>query len=363
MLKRLLLLLFLSAPAAAAPPEAQTILHLLDYIGVDYPEAVSDGKVKNEDEYKEMLEFTAQVSRRVAALPENAAGAGLLEQARSLEKLVRDKSAPPGVAAASGELRWAIVAAYQLRIAPRSAPDLSRGKALYAQHCAACHGTEGRGDGPAAKGLDPAPSSFHELERMAQRSVYGLYNTITLGVEGTAMGSFRQLSEDERWALAFHVANTGVPAARAASGRSLWESGRFARIFPDLAPVATLSTREAQAKLGREAASVQDYLRAHPEVLRRSPIAHTREKIAEALQAYRAGERAAARDAAIQGYLEGFELAEAALANVDAALMRDIERRMLGLRSAIERAAPAADVERLASEVDALLASFSCAKA
>jgi hypothetical protein len=35
-------------PAAAA--EAQTILHLLDYVGVDYPEAVADGKVKNEDD-------------------------------------------------------------------------------------------------------------------------------------------------------------------------------------------------------------------------------------------------------------------------------------------------------------------------
>ena len=45
-------------------------------------------------------------------------------------------------------------------------------------------------------------SNFHDRQRMDQRSIYGLYSTITLGVQGTAMASFRTLSEDERWALA-----------------------------------------------------------------------------------------------------------------------------------------------------------------
>ena len=34
---------------------------------------------------------------------------------------------------------------------------LTRGQALYNQNCVACHGTEGHGDGPAAKGLNPPP--------------------------------------------------------------------------------------------------------------------------------------------------------------------------------------------------------------
>lgn len=43
-------------PFAAPAQDAQTILHLLDYVGVDYPEAVADGKIRNADEYKEMQE-------------------------------------------------------------------------------------------------------------------------------------------------------------------------------------------------------------------------------------------------------------------------------------------------------------------
>src|SRR5690606_15606040 len=78
---------------------------------------------------------------------------------------------------------------------------------------------------------------------------------------------------------------------------------------------------------------------------------------AEAAQAYASGKHAAAREAAITAYLEGFELMEASLANVDPGLMRDIERQMLELRALIERNVPAADLERQTKELDGLLAS------
>ncbi|MGH8670079.1 MAG: FTR1 family protein, partial [Burkholderiales bacterium] len=323
--------------------------------GVDYPEAIDNGKVKNAGEYKEMLEFTAQVSARLKELAENPGKSGLVGEAQTLERLVQDKAAPPTVAAAAGKLRWALVGAYNLRLAPRAVPDVSRGKALYAQQCAACHGAQGRGDGPAAKGLEPAPSSFHDLRRMAQRSVYGLYNTISLGVEGTSMASFKQLSEDERWALAFFVSGIGIPPARIEQGARLWRQGEGRGLFSDLAAVATLSAAEIAERHGSEAARIQDYLRAHPEVLRKSPIAFAREKLAASAKAYATGAHASAREAAVTAYLEGFELVEASLANVDAALMRDIERRMIGLRAAIERGAPLEEFQARAAALDGLL--------
>jgi len=91
-----LLSLAFSVPAIAQ--DAQTILHLLDYVGVDYPEAVAGGKVKNEDEYKEMLEFTAQATERLKALPENPARAGLVTDAQALAKLVKAKGDAAAVA-------------------------------------------------------------------------------------------------------------------------------------------------------------------------------------------------------------------------------------------------------------------------
>jgi mono/diheme cytochrome c family protein len=39
--------------------------------------------------------------------------------------------------------------------------DLSRGKSVYARHCAACHGALGYGDGPNAMLLTIAPANFH----------------------------------------------------------------------------------------------------------------------------------------------------------------------------------------------------------
>jgi high-affinity iron transporter len=350
-------LLLVTAAAPAAAQDAQTILHLLDYIGVDYEGAVAAGKVKSEDEYKEMVEFTAQVAARIKDLPANPEKGALSGQAAALARLIANKAGPQAVAQASSKLRWAIVAAYKVRIAPRTSPDLARGKSLYASACAACHGAEGRGDGPAAKGLDPAPANFHDAERMARRSVYGLYSTITLGVGGTSMAPFQQLSEDDRWALAFYAANLGVAAERIREGERRWRAGEARQAFPDLANVATLSTAEITARHGEDAARVQDYLRAHPDVLKPAPLAYARAKLAEAREAYRRGEVAAARDAAVKGYLEGFELAEAPLANVDPELMRSIEREMLELRAAIERAETVEAFDQRAARVDGMLAA------
>ena len=45
-------------------------------------------------------------------------------------------------------------------LAPGAAPD---GRALYADYCTACHGTTGKGDGPAAGGLSPRPADLTTL--------------------------------------------------------------------------------------------------------------------------------------------------------------------------------------------------------
>ena len=48
---------------AGAPGDADPgplILHILDYVAADYPGAVKAGKVLDEGEYKEQVEFTTQ---------------------------------------------------------------------------------------------------------------------------------------------------------------------------------------------------------------------------------------------------------------------------------------------------------------
>ena len=62
-----------SAAALAEPVEgAAKALHLLDYIGADYPATVQAGKVVDDAEYREQVEFVGVVQSLLADLPERA---------------------------------------------------------------------------------------------------------------------------------------------------------------------------------------------------------------------------------------------------------------------------------------------------
>lgn len=82
---------------------------------------------------------------------------------------------------------------------------------LYVQHCAACHGEHGNGDGHAAQHLFPRPSNLRgERFRLASTSngvasLDDLISVIRLGVPGTAMPPFDMLTSDEQRQLASEV--------------------------------------------------------------------------------------------------------------------------------------------------------------
>ncbi|HXC38161.1 MAG TPA: cytochrome c/FTR1 family iron permease [Burkholderiales bacterium] len=343
-----------AAPSAAprgsqATSQPQAILHLLDYVGVDYAGAVRDGKVVSEEEFKEMQEFSGRALSLMKVLPPNPARERLIGEAAAFVKQVRDRAPATAVAQSSAALRATLVQAYGVQVAPRRAPDMARGAALYAEHCAACHGATGLGDGPAGKGLDPVPANFHNAERMDKRSVYGLYNTITLGVPNTAMAAWNQLGEDERWALAFYVSSLGTPAETLRKGESLWKAAgkpdgktqgaALRHAFADYGSLATQSAEEVRARLGADGAAVQAWLRAHPQEIeagKPGPIAFARARMAEAVAAYAKGDREAAQQLAVSAYLEGFEISESALDNIDPDLRMDIERGMIAFRGMLK---------------------------
>jgi len=220
-LRRLMLLfclafLSLAAPAAANPQQdVQVTWRLLDYVAVDYREAVQGGRIVNQLEYDEMVEFSANVAARLRALPENHARAGLIEDAAALQAAIGAKSPPAQVADQAKRLAGTLLAAYPVPLAPAEAPSVARGAVLYAENCASCHG--GKGEGPTAEfaKLDPPPIAFADRARARDRSLFGLYQVISQGLEGTAMQSYAALPEADRWALAFHAGSLAYGDAAA----------------------------------------------------------------------------------------------------------------------------------------------------
>lgn len=82
---------------------------------------------------------------------------------------------------------------------------LARGKAVYDQQCAACHGLSGQGDGPASVWLYPRPRNFgaglfkiKSTSGQALPTDDDLLSSITRGLPGSSMPSFSYLSEQER---------------------------------------------------------------------------------------------------------------------------------------------------------------------
>ncbi|MCG3197347.1 MAG: c-type cytochrome [Candidatus Omnitrophica bacterium] len=86
---------------------------------------------------------------------------------------------------------------------PITLPDPGVIQGMYVQHCAACHGLTGRGDGPAASQLYPRPRDFVESPfRFApigggqEELVLAVERTIRQGVSRSSMPGFRGVLEE-----------------------------------------------------------------------------------------------------------------------------------------------------------------------
>ena len=96
----------------------------------------------------------------------------------------------------------------------QNAPEASeRGKEVYEQSCAHCHGTEGRGDGSAAENLLPKPRDFtrglykiRSTEAGELPTDQDLFDIITIGMPGSSMPGWEtSLSANDRWEVVAYI--------------------------------------------------------------------------------------------------------------------------------------------------------------
>jgi len=118
-----------------------------------------------------------------------------------------------------------------------------RGKALFARSCAACHGRSGKGDGPGARDLDPAPrdltSTYYRFRSTPSGSPprpEDLKRTIRRGLPGSAMPGFGELFSEEQLDDLTHFLG-GLHGAAVPEGL----------VLPAVGPVTEEGVREGRA--------------------------------------------------------------------------------------------------------------------
>lgn len=309
---------------------ARMMVHLLDYIAVDYSMAVNQGKIISTAEYSEMEEFASTIS----TLGENAP-ASVKSDIKLLSTLIKDKASQEKVSSVSNSIKQKIISSYDLEIAPKRWPILNNGRQLYALHCKSCHGENGMGDGSLSKGLSPAPTNFHQPDKANGLSPFQAYNTIRLGVNNTAMRAFDELSDDEIWDLAFYVLSLPHSAKKVESKELSLEQNI------GLEELASKSNDELRASLAlEEDGDVIAALRLFPkEIAEKNKGSYLEQAIAylkEANTAYADGDISGARTLALTAYLEGVEPVEIQLRASDATFSAQLEGELAKVRSLIE---------------------------
>lgn len=349
------LLLLLVTSLSFASSTEKRILSLVDYIGGDYQNAVNKGEVINDDEYNEMLEFSAETKELFKTLKlSDGDKANIESEVNELSTLILSKSSVRNVEEVANKIKDNIITSYQIVPHPESMPSLEGGKELYDTNCSSCHGLNGAGDGNLAQGLNPPPANLIDPDFYSGLSPFKVHNTTSFGIAGTAMPAFPQLTNDEKWDVAFYVMSLGSTNENIGAWKEI--GPKLSDDLKDYKKLAVLSNNQILNEFG-SSMSEQDrdvavtYLRKgifEDNIgSARSVITMTSELLNDSLVLYKTGDTKGSYEKVLDAYLLGFEQIEPGLFVKDRDFTSKIEASFGDYRNAIKSEKPVSQIEEL----------------
>ncbi|HLG21144.1 MAG TPA: cytochrome c/FTR1 family iron permease [Bdellovibrionota bacterium] len=335
---------------ADVPEDARRAIALCDYIGSDYANAVSadGGTIRSGSEYNEMVDFVSLVDDYTTQLSADA-DASLLTDVRRLKEAILNKANVAFVREAATRARQQFVTQFSVSLFPPEIPDLALGRKLYTQSCAICHGESGRPSKEIAARLEPPPRTLADGTTLDPLSPFRVFNSITFGIEGTAMPSFSSLTEHERWSLAAvpFTLRSDLPSPTAAEPSVPW-TVVMQKTDEELLSTAQKDGMDRAASLAQlsrirhliySQRFPSNVANTFPKKSERSALAGIERAIRysdRSLASFQKNKMKEATDEAVSAYLDGFESAEAVLRSTrHADLVRDAEKSFTQYRKAL----------------------------
>lgn len=242
----------------SAPPDPTPLVRRLaataHLAAQEYRVGIVDGRIVSPAEVDEARLFLQESRRAAEALPPDY-GRGAVAAIDSVIGLLERTASPDSIDAGVRRLTAAISgqSGVVLDEIPSQTPSLARGAEVFAANCASCHGTRGRGDGPAAAGLDPKPTDLSDAA-LRDQSPLDYYRRITIGVVGTAMPPFEhRLPAQDRWAAALYATLLRLPAPEGVVPPTLHGFATTGHMS-DTELLGALGERDTAAALARVAA-------------------------------------------------------------------------------------------------------------